>query len=146
MVWTDFCICTCYMILTNVCLRARRVSMVMPSALALITFPAVLSWAQSGLQEAQWLAYACHLIEMRLNRLLRFQHGEVYSVSVGQSFGAASPAPADKLRGEVSITFSCNPTSTDKLIELALTEMEQLQVSESRLDQVVHAVDYTECS
>ena len=53
---------------------------------------------------------------------------QVYSVSVSPYFGSAAPKPTDKLNGDVAISFSCSPANTHQLIELALAEVQALQV------------------
>ena len=53
---------------------------------------------------------------------------QVYSVSVSPYFGSAPPKPTDKLNGDVAISFSCSPANTHTLIELALAEVQALQV------------------
>ena len=51
--------------------------MVMPQALAQITFPVQLQWSPSHLEEAHWLQYVCQLLEMSLTRLMRFEQSKV---------------------------------------------------------------------
>lgn len=49
-------------------------------------------------------------------------------MSVSPYFGSAPPKPTDKLNGDVAISFSCSPANTHQLIELALAEVQALQV------------------
>ena len=51
--------------------------MMVPQALAQITFPVQLDWAVNGLEESHWLNFCCQLLEMRLIRALRFEQGKV---------------------------------------------------------------------
>ena len=51
--------------------------MVMPQALAQVTFPVSLSWSLSQLEEPLWLQYVCQLLEMCLIRLMRFEQSKV---------------------------------------------------------------------
>ena len=53
---------------------------------------------------------------------------QVYSVSVGPFFGAAAPSDGQALRGDVSISFSCDPEAARRLVDMALSELERLQV------------------
>ena len=53
--------------------------MIVPQALAQITFPVQLDWAVNGLEESHWLNFCCQLLEMRLIRALRFEQGKVRS-------------------------------------------------------------------
>lgn len=50
--------------------------MIMPQALAQVTFPAALEWAVDKLEEPQWLQYCCQLLEMNLTRLMRFEQSK----------------------------------------------------------------------
>lgn len=104
-----------------------KCSMVMPQALAQITFPVQLQWSPSHLEEAHWLQYVCQLLEMSLTRLMRFEQSKVYSVSVSPFFGVQAPGPADTLQGDVGINFSCSPANTHHLIDAAVNEVKRLQ-------------------
>ena len=53
--------------------------MIMPQALAQVTFPVALDWALDKLEEPQWLQYVCQLLEMNLTRLMRFEQSKVYN-------------------------------------------------------------------
>lgn len=54
---------------------------------------------------------------------------QVYTVSVAPSFSAEAPCSTKNYTdGDVAITFSCDPDNAHRLIEMALCEMERLQV------------------
>ena len=55
---------------------ALRVNMIMPQALAQVTFPVALEWAADKLEEPLWLEYCCQLLEMNLTRLMRFEQSK----------------------------------------------------------------------
>jgi hypothetical protein len=47
-----------------------------------------------------------------VSQKLRFEFGEVYTVSVSSFFGCEAPSSnADQLWGDVSVTFSCDPAN-----------------------------------
>ena len=52
--------------------------MVMPQALAQVTFPVRLGWSPTQLEEPHWLQYVCQLLEMCLIRLMRFEQSKVH--------------------------------------------------------------------
>ena len=56
---------------------AYRCDMVMPQALAQVTFPVTLQWSLTQLQEPHWLQYVCQLLEMSLTRVMRFEQSKV---------------------------------------------------------------------
>ncbi|BDA41495.1 probable zinc protease PqqL [Coccomyxa sp. Obi] len=109
-----------------------RVSMVEHMSQALIAFPVRLfMMSEDGLpsgKEAVWLYLVCKLLETKLMQKLRFEFGEVYTVSVAPSFSAEAPCSAKNYTdGDVAIAFSCDPDNAHRLIEMALSEMERLQ-------------------
>ena len=66
---------------------ACRCNMVMPQALAQVTFPVTLQWSLTQLQEPHWLQYVCQLLEMSLTRVMRFEQSKVClsSLLLGQA-------------------------------------------------------------
>ncbi|DBA85638.1 TPA: hypothetical protein ACH3X1_005214 [Trebouxia sp. C0004] len=104
-----------------------KCNMVMPQALAQVTFPVTLHWSLTQLQEPHWLQYVCQLLEMSLTRVMRFEQSKVYSVSVSPFFGVQAPGPSPQLRGDLGINFSCSPANTHHLIEAAVNEVHRLQ-------------------
>ncbi|KAA6421450.1 MAG: chloroplast processing enzyme, partial [Trebouxia sp. A1-2] len=101
-----------------------KCNMVMPQALAQVTFPVTLQWSLTQLQEPHWLQYVCQLLEMSLTRVMRFEQSKVYSVSVSPFFGVQAPGPSPQLCGDLGINFSCSPANTHHLIEAAVNEEE----------------------
>ena len=65
---------------------ACRCDMVMPQALAQVTFPVTLHWSLSQLEEPHWLQYVCQLLEMSLTRLMRFEQSKVISSATTRLF------------------------------------------------------------
>ena len=61
--------------------------MVMPQALAQVTFPVSLRWSLDHLVEPLWLHYVCQLLEMCLIRLMRFEQSKVCATQSGYSAG-----------------------------------------------------------
>lgn len=53
---------------------------------------------------------------------------QVYTVAVGPNFSSSSPNELKRLQGDVSISFSCDPDSARRLIDMALAETQRLQV------------------
>ena len=54
----------------------------------------------------------------------------MYAVSAYANFATTAPSERETLRGDVRITFSCDPVAGNaaQLAELALAEVERLQV------------------
>ncbi|KAL3146657.1 hypothetical protein ABBQ32_000885 [Trebouxia sp. C0010 RCD-2024] len=104
-----------------------KLNMVMPQALAQVTFPVSLHWSLTRLEEPHWLQYVCQLLEMCLTRLMRFEQSKVYSVSVSPFFGVQAPGPSPQLHGDLGINFSCSPANTHHLIDAAVSEVHRLQ-------------------
>ena len=71
----DSCVCAC--------VHVHRFKMVMPQALAQVTFPVSLQWSLDHLEEANWLLYVCQLLEMCLIRLMRFEQSKVWATQLG---------------------------------------------------------------
>ena len=61
----------------------------------------------------------------------RHVYGQVYNVTVQPNFGNELPAMKKQLRGDLSISFSCDPEVVDLLTELALAEIQRLQVHQT---------------
>jgi hypothetical protein len=60
--------------------------MVSPITQAQVTFPVVLD-KDRGREDVVWLSIICHLLETRLLQRMRFEFGEIYTVSVTSFFG-----------------------------------------------------------
>eukprot|EP00882_Tetradesmus_deserticola_P013219 GHRQ01014016.1.p1 GENE.GHRQ01014016.1~~GHRQ01014016.1.p1 ORF type:complete len:535 (+),score=251.96 GHRQ01014016.1:49-1653(+) len=104
-----------------------EVDMVSPMTQSQITLPVGLDRATAR-EQMWWLSAACRLLETRLLQKLRFEFGDVYTVSVASFFGCEAPSSTGpKLWGDVSIAFTCDPANKDRLVELALATLERLQ-------------------
>ncbi|WIA12333.1 hypothetical protein OEZ85_012387 [Tetradesmus obliquus] len=104
-----------------------EVDMVSPLTQSQITLPVGLERAVAR-EQLWWLSAACRLLETRLLQKLRFEFGDVYTVSVASFFGCEAPSSTGaKLWGDVSIAFTCDPANKERLVELALTTLERLQ-------------------
>eukprot|EP00879_Flechtneria_rotunda_P018339 GHRR01019236.1.p1 GENE.GHRR01019236.1~~GHRR01019236.1.p1 ORF type:complete len:223 (+),score=53.86 GHRR01019236.1:40-708(+) len=70
---------------------------------------------------------ACCAVLLTLQKL-RFEFGDVYTVSVSSFFGCEAPSSTGKLLwGDVSIAFTCDPANKGRLVEMALATLELLQ-------------------
>ncbi|MEW5319769.1 MAG: hypothetical protein WDW38_010898 [Sanguina aurantia] len=105
-----------------------QVDMVSPIGQTQITLPVMLVRGVARV-ELVWLSLGCRLLETRLLQRLRFQFGEVYTVSVAPFFGCEAPSNTGDLHGSVSISFTCDPANKDRLIAMALDELSLLQMS-----------------
>lgn len=65
--------------------------MVSPIGQTQITLPVMLVRGVARV-ELVWLSLGCRLLETRLLQRLRFQFGEVYTVSVAPFFGCEAPS------------------------------------------------------
>ncbi|KAL8153842.1 hypothetical protein V2J09_011602 [Rumex salicifolius] len=77
--------------------------------------------------EVYFVSLLSQLLETKLTEVLRFQHGQIYSVSVSSDFDYSKPSRTDDLRGDINITFSCNPEASATLVDIALNEIMRLQ-------------------
>eukprot|EP00898_Chlorokybus_atmophyticus_P001425 jgi/Chlat1/2283/Chrsp17S02583 len=103
-----------------------RLPMVHAQGVTQITFPVELT-SGSELEDSFWTLFMCRALETRLLRTLRFKYGEIYTVTVSPFFGGAPPRKPGILRGDMAISFTCDPQSASKLVDLALNELEELQ-------------------
>ncbi|KAK3250341.1 hypothetical protein CYMTET_40280 [Cymbomonas tetramitiformis] len=97
--------------------------------------------ASGVLADLQWLDLSTRILESRLLQLLRFKFGEVYTVQVSVFFGVEAPSRVGSVRGDVTISFSCDPSSAERLRELALDELEKLQQSGPSEHQLATALE-----
>ncbi|KAJ7536029.1 hypothetical protein O6H91_12G054400 [Diphasiastrum complanatum] len=91
-----------------------------------ITFPVELK-GPNMMEEVHFTGFICKLLETKTMQILRFKHGQVYSVSVSAFLGGSRPSRTGNVRGDVAISFSCDPQSSWKLVDLALQEVRRLQ-------------------
>ncbi|KAJ9517538.1 hypothetical protein QJQ45_024978 [Haematococcus lacustris] len=112
-----------------------KVSMVSPITQAQLTFPVKLQ--QPGVREdLMWVQLACMVLETRLLQRMRFQFGEIYTVSVSPFFACEAPSYKGDVRGDVSISFTCDPANRQRLINIALEEVEAMQSAGVREDEI----------
>ncbi|CAE7542802.1 unnamed protein product, partial [Symbiodinium pilosum] len=113
-----------------------RLNMVEPKGSTVLCFPlhmasvasAASSEACAGeLRELMQLQLLVRLLETRLVEVLRFQRGQVYSVSVGTDLSLAPPLMGRARRGTLSISFECDPAESDELVAATRLELERLQ-------------------
>ncbi|KAL8153843.1 hypothetical protein V2J09_011603 [Rumex salicifolius] len=74
-----------------------------------------------------FIALLSQLLTTKMTEVLRFQHGQIYSVSVSSDFDYNKPSRTEDLCGDINISFSCNPEASDNLVEIALNEIMRLQ-------------------
>jgi predicted Zn-dependent peptidase len=101
------------------------VEMVNEIASQQITIPVVLNRPEARVLLV-WLSLAVRIIETRLMQRMRFEFGDVYTVQVSSFFGCDAPSNQGDIRGDVAITFTCDPMNRDRLAELALTELDHI--------------------
>ena len=56
-------------------------------------------------------------------------HAQVYGVSVGRFAGMTAPSEMAVSKQDASISFQCNPANAHRLVQLALSELSDLQVA-----------------
>ncbi|KAL2635876.1 hypothetical protein R1flu_007355 [Riccia fluitans] len=91
-----------------------------------ITFPVEFKGPRV-MVEVHFTGFINKLLETKIMQVLRFKHGQVYSVSVSAFLGGSRPSRTGNVRGDVAINFSCDPDSAWKLVDLALEEVTRLQ-------------------
>ncbi|KAL6755922.1 Metalloenzyme, LuxS/M16 peptidase-like protein [Haematococcus lacustris] len=112
-----------------------KVSMVSPITQAQLTFPVKLQ-QQRVREDLMWVQLACMVLETRLLQRMRFQFGEIYTVSVSPFFGCEAPSIKGDVRGDVSISFTCDPANRQRLINIALEEVKAMQSTGVREDEI----------
>ncbi|KAH7414951.1 hypothetical protein KP509_14G020500 [Ceratopteris richardii] len=91
-----------------------------------ITFPVELK-GPNVMEEVHLTGFICKLLETRIMQVLRFKHGQVYSAAVTAFLGGSKPSRVGNVRGDIAISFSCDPESSWKLVDFALDEVTALQ-------------------
>lgn len=82
---------------------------------------------ETMMEEMWFVAFLSQLLQTKMTQVLRFKHGEIYSVSVDSDFGYSKPSKTADLEGEISIGFSCDPNVSATLVDVALDEISNLQ-------------------
>ncbi|KAG0485075.1 hypothetical protein HPP92_009154 [Vanilla planifolia] len=91
-----------------------------------LAFPVILK-NSSMMEEIHFVGFLSKLLETKIMQVLRFKHGQIYSVSVSVFLGGNKPSRTGDVRGDISVNFSCNPDISSKLVDLALEEISYLQ-------------------
>lgn len=113
-----------------------RLNMIEPKGSTVLCFPVCLhavttvgsvDSAEDELRELFQLRLLVRLLETRLVEVLRFQRGQVYSVSVADDLSSASPHLGCMRKGHLSISFECDPAEADELIQATRSELQRLQ-------------------
>lgn len=115
-----------------------RSPMAEAQCLVLLTFPVELK-SDNMIEEVHFVWFMCKLLETKLMQLLRFKHGQIYSVGVSTLLGENKPSRTGDARGDISVIFSCDPDTPLKLVDIVLNEIVRLQ-EEGPLEQDVSTV------
>ncbi|XP_016651991.1 PREDICTED: zinc protease PQQL-like [Prunus mume] len=73
------------------------------------------------------IGFLSKLLETKIMQVLRFKHGQIYTVGVSVFLGGNKPSRTANVRGDISINFSCDPEISSKLVDLTLDEISRLQ-------------------
>ncbi|XP_015889207.3 zinc protease PQQL-like isoform X2 [Ziziphus jujuba] len=90
-------------------------------------------------EEIHRVGFLSKLIETKIMQVLRFKHGQIYSVGVSVFLGGNKPSRKGDVRGDICINFSCDPEISSKLVDLTLDEILHLQ-EEGPSDQDVSTI------
>ncbi|KAK9705868.1 hypothetical protein RND81_07G088100 [Saponaria officinalis] len=82
---------------------------------------------ETVMEELWFVQFLSQLLQTKLTQALRFEHGEIYSVSADSNFGYSKPSTTADMDGEVTIDFTCDPNVSAKLVDIALDEVLRLQ-------------------
>ncbi|CAL5222596.1 g4987 [Coccomyxa viridis] len=106
-----------------------RAPMISPMAEALISFPVEISLkdAVSATLETNWTTLCTMVLENRLMSVMRFQKGDVYGVHVSRFAGKTAPSEMVVSKQDASISFQCSPANAQRLVQLALSQLADLQ-------------------
>ncbi|XP_008797884.1 zinc protease PQQL-like isoform X1 [Phoenix dactylifera] len=91
-----------------------------------LAFPVVLK-NMSMMEEIHYVGFLSKLLETKIMQVLRFKHGQIYSVNVSVFLGGNKPSRSGDVRGDTSVNFSCDPDIASKLVDIALEEIMYLQ-------------------
>ncbi|OMO91641.1 hypothetical protein COLO4_18247 [Corchorus olitorius] len=103
-----------------------------------ISFPIELN-KETTEEEINYAGFLSQLLENKLMQLLRFKHGQIYSLSVSDYVYDDLPCLTRDIRGVIRISFSCDPKVSLKLVNLALNEILRLR-KEGPLDEDVSSM------
>ncbi|XP_058068278.1 zinc protease PQQL-like isoform X2 [Magnolia sinica] len=91
-----------------------------------LAFPVELK-NSSMMEEIHFVGFLSKLLETKIMQVLRFKHGQIYSVGVSVFLGGNKPSRTGDVRGDISVNFSCDPDISWKLVDFALEEILRLQ-------------------
>ncbi|XP_072967419.1 zinc protease PQQL-like isoform X1 [Typha angustifolia] len=91
-----------------------------------LAFPVMLK-NTSMMEEIHYVGFLSKLLETKIMQVLRFKHGQIYSVNVSVFLGGNKPSRSGDVRGDISVNFSCDPDISSKLVDIALEEISYLQ-------------------
>lgn len=100
--------------------------MVEAQCLVQLCFPVELK-NENMMEDVHFVGFLSKLLETRILQVLRFKHGQIYSVGVSVFLGGNKPSRVGNVRGDISINFSCDPDISSALVDLALAEILRLQ-------------------
>ncbi|CAI5457717.1 unnamed protein product [Closterium sp. Yama58-4] len=106
--------------------EVRRV-MVEAQGYTQITFPLNIPAGPKVVEETMWVGFLTKLLETRIMQLLRFKHGQIYTVSASSFLGGARPSRDGGVRGDLAVAFSCDPATAWSLVDLSVGEIERVQ-------------------
>jgi len=113
-----------------------KLNMIDPKGSTVLCFPVKLTAvaeagnvasARAELAELFRLRIFVRMLETRLVEVLRFNKGQVYSVSAGDDLSTSPPALGKARKGTLSVGFECDPAEADELVDVALGELDKLR-------------------
>ncbi|XP_061347588.1 zinc protease PQQL-like isoform X3 [Gastrolobium bilobum] len=111
---------------TTIYREVVRSPMVEAQCLVQLCFPVELKNG-TMVEEIHLVGFLSKLLETKIMQVLRFKHGQIYSVGVSVFLGGNKPSRIGDVCGDISINFSCDPEISSKLVDFALDEMLRLQ-------------------
>ncbi|KAK9102226.1 hypothetical protein Sjap_019480 [Stephania japonica] len=103
-----------------------------------LAFPVELK-NEAMMEEIHFVGFLSKLLETKIMQVLRFKHGQIYSVGVSVFLGGNKPSRTGDVRGDINVNFSCDPDIAWKLVDLVLDEISRLQ-EEGPSDQDVSTI------
>lgn len=88
------------------------------------------------MEETHFVGFLSKLLETKIMQVLRFKHGQIYSVGVSVFLGGNKPSRVGDVRGDISVNFSCDPDIASKLVDFALEEISYLQCHGPSIEDV----------
>ncbi|XP_059634863.1 zinc protease PQQL-like [Cornus florida] len=82
---------------------------------------------ENMIEDIHFVGFLSKLLETKILQVLRFKHGQIYSVGVSVFLGGNKPSRSGNVRGDISVNFSCDPDISSTLVDLALDEILHLQ-------------------